>query len=97
MTFRRLIELAVWLCLASTAFISGWAGPPHPQLINSPSVQAYAASRAASAPEHMSIRPPRYGEGCDCPYDRAEDGSACEGSSAYWRQGGLQPACYTDD
>ena len=31
---------------------------------------------------------------CDCPYDRAKNGSICGGRSAYSRPGGRSPICY---
>ncbi|MCJ8323301.1 MAG: SH3 domain-containing protein [Rhizobiales bacterium] len=39
------------------------------------------------------IRPAYYGT-CDCPYDRASNGSRCGGRSAYSRPGGRSPICY---
>lgn len=38
-------------------------------------------------------RSPYYGT-CDCPYDRARNGSRCGGRSAYSRPGGRSPVCY---
>lgn len=38
-------------------------------------------------------RSPYYGT-CDCPYDRASNGSRCGGRSAYSRPGGRSPVCY---
>lgn len=38
-------------------------------------------------------RSPYYGT-CDCPYDRAKNGSRCGGRSAYSRPGGRSPVCY---
>ena len=43
------------------------------------------------------IREPRYGQGCDCPYDRKSNGARCGGTSAWSRPGGDSPICYTTD
>ena len=37
------------------------------------------------------------GKPCACPDDRARDGSACGGRSAYSRPGGAAPLCYPTD
>ncbi|RLQ87091.1 SH3 domain-containing protein [Notoacmeibacter ruber] len=42
------------------------------------------------------IRSPMTGR-CDCPYDRARNGSRCGGRSAYSRPGGRSPRCYFSD
>ena len=34
---------------------------------------------------------------CDCPYNRATNGSKCGRRSAYSRPGGYQPMCYPRD
>ena len=61
-------------------------------------------SKAQSAPtttaqlkRHDPIRPARSGQGCECPYDRAANGSICGARSAWSRPGGRKPVCYTDD
>lgn len=37
------------------------------------------------------------GRPCACPYDKASNGSACGGRSAYSRAGGAEPLCYPSD
>jgi hypothetical protein len=37
------------------------------------------------------------GHPCACPFDRARNGSACGGRSAYSRPGGAAPKCYPQD
>jgi len=58
---------------------------------------AVASPPVALAHSHKPFRPPKYAQGCDCPYDYASDGSRCGGRSAWSRAGGKAPVCYTDD
>ena len=72
-----------FVLIVALAVGSGCAAQTSP----SPAVTAAASQKP--------IRPPRYGQGCQCPYDRAKDGSYCGARSAYSRAGGAKPACYT--
>lgn len=71
-------------------------GPPPPQRIaqqpQSPRPSTVSRSSSTRAP----IRAPYTGT-CDCPYDRARNGSSCGGRSAWSRPGGRSPVCYTTD
>lgn len=63
------------------------APAPRPTTASSPTVQR------STAPALQPARAPRTGS-CDCPYDRASNGSRCGGRSAYSRPGGRSPVCY---
>ena len=51
---------------------------------------------ATSTDTVKPAREPRTGS-CDCPYDRASNGSRCGGRSAYSRPGGRSPICYVSE
>lgn len=98
--------LLVSLLLLSCAHKLAEAPAPTPTLVahepmtmepipNPPSVPAPAPLKKAKK-RAEPLRPPRFGEGCECPYDRKIDGAECRGSSAYCRSGGAEPKCYTD-
>lgn len=42
----------------------------------------------------VPLRLPTFGQGCQCPYDYAADGSQCGFRSAYNQIGGNKPTCY---
>ncbi|EQC48696.1 putative lipoprotein [Bacteriovorax sp. BSW11_IV] len=48
---------------------------------------------------HSASKGPLFDKGldnsCQCPNDRASDGSRCGNRSAYYRNGGLAPVCYS--
>ena len=60
-------------------------------------VSPITSSQARSMPNGVLIRYPRAGQGCDCPYDTAKDGTNCGERSAYSKPGGKRPSCYTHD
>lgn len=53
------------------------------------------SNSAAIAQSILPSRQPLYGQGCPCPYDYDSAGRICGGRSAFSRQGGRSPACYT--
>lgn len=65
--------------------------PPRPTTASSPTAQR--STTPAPQPAREPARAPRTGS-CDCPYDRASNGSRCGRRSAYYRPGGGSPVCY---
>ncbi len=54
----------------------------------------------AKAQEHWRAAPDQYAEAaatCDCPDQKAKDGSRCGKRSAYCGPGGVAPNCYPAD
>lgn len=79
------------------------APSPAVEVRPTPTVSPAAASPPVSAPTQNATtvvrrpaRAPRSGS-CDCPYDRASNGSRCGGRSAYSRPGGRSPICYVSE
>jgi hypothetical protein len=58
-------------------------------------VFAFAASLATA--EQRAAEPKQTVIACDCPDNRAKDGSRCGKRSAYCRPGGAAPNCYPLD
>jgi hypothetical protein len=58
-------------------------------------VFAFAASLATA--EQRAPEPKQTAAACDCPDNRAKDGSRCGKRSAYCRPGGAAPNCYPSD
>src|SRR5688572_24249739 len=69
------------------------AAPPRASAPEAPNLATPASrpsleSAPLAAAAHTPIRAPTYGQGCDCPYDIASNGSRCGGRSAWSRPGG---------
>lgn len=78
------------------AVLAGCADAVPSPVISQPNSAPQDVTRPPLETDHP-IRPPRYGQGCDCPYDRKANNYLCGGTSAYSQPGGRQPVCYTDD
>ena len=62
-----------------------------------PTTSTFPTPTVPPSGQPVPIRSERYGQGCECPYDHAINGSLCGKWSAFDRSGGEQPVCYVDD
>jgi hypothetical protein len=57
----------------------------------------FVSVASLAAAEQRAAEPKQTAAACDCPDNKAKDGSRCGKRSAYCRPGGVAPNCYPSD
>ena len=92
-SLRSLAYQGTWINVITIDGANGWVHKDYVSTkipITQPQVARTTQSKTRG---NTPIRAPMTGK-CDCPYDRAKNGSRCGSRSAYSRPGGRSPVCY---